>query len=389
MVDRRVWAMVVGGVLLLANPPSVRADDASAFAASTVADMLAHGTEVERLWGRHVFGQLSAVERTRVLDWIGASKGQSQDNGGTRRAPCLPDVRVSLRLRYYLASRERLRELGVDLQGLDRDSPPYPSEDERRAGSPMLEARPDVDVLSRLHEAIEDGRLRLVGSAESEDQVGAVQTLSVLGPADETVRGEQGALPTGAVICVQPYFSGLLRMGSLSIRRIVATRLPEDEDRQLQILGSRHHLDPSWGLHVGVRHGEVLLLSPRWAVGRAWTGDALPVLELTFRALPQPWHCEVVLPKDGDERETLTQKCIATLGEVRDEGARVVFTVTKADRPFFGERLTVARGADRRQYVTVIEVVGIRGTRIEARSVPGLEKHRIEVGDHVLMLTGL
>jgi hypothetical protein len=384
MVNRRASVLVLGGLLLLAGRGPVRADDAAAFAASTVADLIAHGTEVERLWGRHALDRLPTAERTRALELIEWHEKRQDDAEGRRREPGLPNLRVSLRLRYCLAPRVLLTELGVDLQGLLRSSPPYPSEAERRAGSPMLEARPDVEVLARLDAAIEDGRLRVVGTAESEGRVGALQTLSVLAPADVPRPGEQGAPPSGAVLHVQPYFTGPPRLGSLSIRRIVATRRVQDEEPGLQIVGSSHPLDPSWGLHVPVRDGEVLLLSPRWAVDRAWTGGVLPVLVLTCRALPQPASC-VIDVRPG--RGPLLQRHFAPVGEVRDDGTRVVFQASQTDRFFFGERLTVARGAAQEQYVTVIEVVGIRGTRIEARSVPLLQKHAIEAGDHVAWFT--
>lgn len=371
-------------MLALATPCPALADDASAFAASTVADLIAHGTEAERLWGRHALGQLSATERTRALERIQWHESRPDDAEGRRREPGLSSLRVSLDLKYVLAPRTLLQELGVDLRGLQQDSPPYPTDAERRAGSPMLETRPDVEVLERLHAAIEDGRLRVVGSAQSEDEVGALQTLSVLEPADAPRPGKEGALPGGAVLHVQPYFTGPPRLGSLSIRRIVAARSSPDEEAQLQIVGSSHLLDPSWGLHVAVRDGEVLLLSPRWAVGRAWTGDVLPLLVLTCRARQQPAVC--VIDFRPGQRAPM-QKHVAPVDEVLGEGTRVVFHASPTDRFFFGERLTVARGAAQRQYVTVIEIVGIRGTRIEARSIPMLQKHAIEMGDHIVWRT--
>ena len=386
MAKRRVRAGSWAASSLLAGRGPVRADDASAFAASTVADLIAHGTEVERLWGRHALGRLPTAERTRALELIEWHESRPDDAEGRRREPGLPSLRVSLRLRYFLAPRVLLTELGVDLQGLLRDSPPYPTDAERRAGSPMLEARPDVEVLARLHAAIEDGRLRVVGSAESEDEVGALQTLQRPG----CRRTEPG--PGG---------------GCAAERRRACTCSPTSRDhpawarcrsaaswrpgastgrgaRSSRCVGSSHLLDPSWGLHVPVRDGEVLLLSPRWAVGRAWTGDVLPLLVLTCRALPQPAGC-VIDFRPG--RGAPMQRHVAPLGEVRDDGTRVVFHASQTDRFFFGERLTVARGAAQKQYVTVIEVVGIRGTRIEARSIPVLQKHAIEMGDHVVWFT--
>ena len=385
MASRRVWVLVLGGIFLWAGPHPTHADDAAAFAPSTVADLLAHGTEAERLWGRHARDQLTDVERTQVLDCMRAFAKLPQDGG--RRARSLPNLRIGLRLRYFLAPRELLVALGVDLRSLLRDAPPYPSEAERSAGPPMLEARPDVDVLARLHAAVADGRLRSVGTAESEDDVGALQTLSVLEPADDASDGEVNALPSGAVLHVQPFFTGPPRRGSLAIRRIVATRRAGSGDARLQIVGSHHPLDPSWGLHVAARDGEVLLLSPRWAVGRAWTGDALPVLELTCRVVPQPADCVVDLGEARRAGKDWVLRRIATIEAPRDGEGRVVFDVPETVRLFFGERLLVRRGEEPRRYVTIIEVVGIRGTRIEARSVPVLEKHAIEAGDHVVWFT--
>lgn len=40
-----------------------------------------------------------------------------------------------------------------------------------------------------------------------------------------------------------------------------------------------------------------------------------------------------------------------------------------------------------RRYLTVVEVVGMRATRIEARWVPVLEECPIEAGDHVVWFT--
>lgn len=377
MVGRRTWTGIAAGILLLAGPSSVRADDAAVFAPGMAGDLIIHGTEVERAWGHHVLEQLPADARASAQEWIQATK----ERGKVAKAPRpfgLPNVRVALRLRYLLASRDLLRDLGVNLRGLDRDSPPYPSEDERRAGSPMREARPDVDVLERLHDAIEDGRIRTLGSSESEDDVGTLQALSVLAP------GGEDRPSTGAVLHVCPYFTGPPRLGSLAIRRIVATRKAQADASELEMLGSAHVLDPSWGLHVAVRDGEVLLLSPRWAVGRAWTGDALPLLELTVRVLPLPAPGVIDLSEARRQGEPYVRRQLATLEDVRDEGSRVGFDIDKTDRLFFGERLVVTRGPDRGKYVTIVEVVGIRGTRIEARSVPVFEKYRIEAGDHVV-----
>lgn len=381
MVHRRASAWIVAGLLLLLARGSVLADDASAFAPQTVADLLARGTEVERRWGRHVLAHLPEPERAKTLATVRRLEDASREERRSERVPSLPRGRVTLRLRYFLAHRVLLRDLG--LQTLWRDSPPYPSEAERRAGAPLLEARPGVDVLARLHEAIADGRLVPEGTDEQEAPNGGVSSLAALRPPSGSP-AEDGVPPAGAVLTVQAGFTGPPRLGGLSLRRIVAVQRAADGG--IRMRGSAHRLDPSWGIHLVVRNGEVVLFSPRWSVGRPWAGDLVPLLEVVVRFVPDVVDrvIDVSLPRKDAPSAPRPRRRLAPVEAVEAEGRRVVFRVGPTDRVFFGERLVVARGDPAGTYVTVVEVVGIEGTRIEARSVAVLQKHTPRAGDHVV-----
>lgn len=284
MVAPAARGLLLAGILLLAascgggstQPPAD--DDASPFAAWTVADLIVNGTDAERRWGDDAWRRASDAERKRIDECIENLRREATDESAPPEA-APPAAVVSLRLRYLTASRDVLREIGVGLRGLVHDSPPYPTEAERRAGPAVLADRPDIEVLARLDRAIADGRLRVRASGESEGDAGALQTVSALEPASSG---------GGAVVRVAAYYEWPPQLGSLAIRRIAASCASgRPEDGALSLLGSTHVLDLSFGIRVVVRQGERLLLSPRRVVSGRRPDDEIPVLELTCLVRPK------------------------------------------------------------------------------------------------------